>query len=194
MRTVFPTLGDRREPYFVSEVKDRHGNVLEKTDGGALTEEAMSEDTAFLMVNLMHDVVRAGTAFEATKLGVPLAGKTGTTNGFRDAWFIGYTPELITAAWVGLDDFKSMGKGQYGGEVALPIWMDYMEDALKKYPNVDYTKPKDVTFVKVDSKSGLLAHEGDPAISVAYKKGTEPTTYAPKAGQEDAADFMSGEF
>lgn len=192
--TVFPTLGDRREPYFISEVRDRHGNVLESTEAGELTEDVMPEETAYLMANLMHSVVTSGTARKALELKVPVAGKTGTTNGFKDAWFIGYTPEVLTATWVGLDEFKSMGKGQYGGEVALPIWIDYMKDALAKYPPSDYEKPKDVKFVSIHSESGLLSRDGEIGVKVAYKKGTEPTKYAPTAGQVDAADFLSGEF
>jgi len=192
--TVFPTLGDRREPYFISEVKDRHGNVLESTTAGELTEDVMDEETAFVMVNLMQDVVRAGTARAALELKVPLAGKTGTTNGYRDAWFVGYTPELITSAWVGMDDFTQLGKGQYGGEIALPIWIHYMKAALEQYPPSEYEKPRQVTFERIDSKSGKLAREGETGTKVAFKKGTEPTEYAPSAGQVDAADFLSGDF
>jgi penicillin-binding protein 1A len=192
--SVFPTLGDRREPLFITEVRDREGALLEASPEGLLTEDVMDAETAFIMVNLMMDVVRSGTATKARKLGVPLAGKTGTTNAFRDAWFMGYTPELITAVWLGLDEFKSMGRGQYGGDVALPIWIDYMEAALAKYPPTDYEKPKGVVFAKIDSMSGKLAHEGEPAQKVPYKRGTEPTEHAPRAGQIDAADFLSGGF
>jgi penicillin-binding protein 1A len=142
----------------------------------------------------MHDVVRSGTATKAQAVGVPVAGKTGTTNAFRDAWFIGYTPELITAVWLGLDEFKSMGRGQYGGDVALPIWVEYMKAALEEYPPKDYEKPKGVRFARVDSMTGKLAHEGEPAVRVPYKKGTEPTEFAPRKGQIDAADFLSGGF
>ena len=192
--TVFPTLGDRREPLFIAEVRDRDGTLLEATPEGLLTEDVMDPETAYIMVNLMMDVVRGGTATKAKVLGVPLAGKTGTTNAFRDAWFMGYTPELITGVWLGLDEFKTMGRGQYGGDVALPIWIEYMEAALEKYPPSDYEKPKGVVFAKVDSMTGKLAHEGEPAHRVPYKRGTEPTEYAPRAGQIDAADFLSGGF
>ena len=192
--TVFPTLGDRRDLYFISEVRDRHGNILEQTTEAPLVEDVMEDETAYIMVNLMQDVVRAGTARKALELGVPLAGKTGTTNDFRDAWFIGYTPELLTTVWVGLDDFKSMGKGQYGGDVALPIFVEYMHAALAKYPPSEYQKPNDVHFIKVDMETGLLAREGEPSTKVPYLKGTEPTTYAPEAGAVDTATFLSGEF
>ena len=193
--TVFPTLGDRREPYFISEVRDRNGTVLEQTGEGALTEDVMDENTAYVMVDLMHSIVTSGTATKALQLKKKVAGKTGTTNDWRDAWFVGYTPEVITAVWVGLDDFKGMGKGQYGGEVALPIWMDYMRPTLEKYPPSEYEEPEDIVKVRIDSKTGLLAPEGaEKAIEVVFKKDTEPTLFAPAEGQVDAADFLSGEF
>ena len=154
----------------------------------------MSPETAFLMVNLMQDVVRAGTARKALVLGVPLAGKTGTTNGFRDAWFIGYTPELLTVAWVGLDDFKQLGRGQYGGDVALPIFLDYMKPAIEKYPPSEYEKPAGVVFRKVDMETGLLAREGQSSIKVPFVKGNEPDGFAPEAGAVDTASFLSGEY
>ena len=193
--TVFPTLGDRRDPYFISSVRDRDGKVLEQTDEGELTKDVMDDNTAYVMVELMHSVVNSGTAMRALELKKTVAGKTGTTNDFRDAWFIGYTPELVTAVWVGLDDFRGMGKGQYGGEIALPIWMDYMRPALDKYPPTEYPKPEDIVKVRIDSQTGLLAPEGSKkSIQVVFKKGTEPTLFAPSEGQVDAADFLSGEF
>ena len=190
--TVFPTLGDRQDLYYVSEVRDRHGNVLEATSAGHREADVMDEETAFIMVNLMQDVVRAGTATKALVLGVPLAGKTGTTNGYRDAWFTGYTPELLTTTWVGLDDFKPLGRGQYGGDVALPIFIDYMKAALEKYPPTDYVKPTGVNFHKVDPMTGLLVGEGRAGVKVPYRKGSEPTAMAPEAGAVDTADFLSG--
>jgi penicillin-binding protein 1A len=192
--TVFPTLGDRREPVFITEVRDRDGTLLEATPEGLLTEDVMDPETAFIMVNLMHDVVRSGTATKAQAVGVPVAGKTGTTNAFRDAWFMGYTPELITGVWLGLDEFKTMGRGQYGGDVALPIWVEYMKAAVEKYPPSEYEKPKGIRFWRIDSLTGKLAREGEPAVRVPYKRGTEPTEFAPRAGQIDAADFLSGGF
>jgi penicillin-binding protein 1A len=192
--SVFPTLGDRREPNYILEVRDRHGKVLEARPEGALTEDVIPAETAYIMVNLMLDVVRSGTATRALQLGVPVAGKTGTTNNFRDAWFVGFTRELVTVVWVGLDEFKSMGRGQYGADLALPMWMEYMAPALKKYPPSDYEKPPGVEWVSVDSVSGLLAREGQKGIPVPYKRGSAPTGFAPEAGQMGAADFLSGEY
>jgi penicillin-binding protein 1A len=192
--SVFATLGDRRDLYSISEVVDRDGKVLEKTDEAPLTADVLSEETAFVMVGLLQDVVRAGTAGAALSLGVPVAGKTGTTSEFRDAWFVGFTPEVLTATWVGLDKFESMGKGMYGGDMALPIWIDVMREAVAKYPPSEYPKPPGVVFARVDSKSGLLAKEEEKGVAIAFKRGTEPTTYAPAAGDVDTADFLSGEY
>lgn len=191
--TVFPTLGSRVEPRFITEIRDRNGNVLEKVET-EVTPEVMDEKTAYIMVNLMTDVIRSGTARKGLEVGVPVAGKTGTTNAFRDAWFMGYTPEVLTGVWVGFDEFKTMGRGQYGGEVALPMWVEYMKAAVESYPPSEYEKPDKIKFVRVDSMTGKLAHEGEPAQKVPYVKGTEPKELAPKQGQVDAADFLSGEY
>lgn len=192
--SVFATLGDRRDSYWISEVTDRTGKVLERTDAGALAEDVLSEESAFVMVGLLQDVVRAGTATAALELGVPVAGKTGTTSEFRDAWFCGFTPEVVTAVWVGLDEFKSLGRGMYGADIALPLWIDTMRAALAKYPPSDYPKPPGVVFARVDSKSGQLARDGEKGTAVAFKRGTEPTSFAPDAGAVDTDDFLSGEY
>jgi len=191
--TVFPTLGSRVEPRFITEVRDRHGKVIDRIEPQR-TPEVLEAETAYIMVNLMTDVVRSGTARGALEVGVPVAGKTGTTNAFRDAWFMGYTPEVLTGVWVGFDEFKTMGRGQYGGEVALPMWVSYMKAAVESYPPSEYEKPDKIRFHRIDSMSGKLAHEGEPAVKVPFVKGTEPTTLAPKQGQVDAADFLSGEY
>jgi len=192
--SVFATLGSRQSSYFITEVRDRHGNVLESTRAGERQADVMDPETAYIMVNLMQDVVRAGTARKALSLGVPLAGKTGTTNAFRDAWFMGYTPELITAVWLGLDDFKTMGRDQYGGDVALPIFVEFMEPALESYPPTEYEKPEGVVFLKVDPNTGLLAREGEPSVRVPFLKTRQPTAYTPQAGAVDEASFLSGEY
>lgn len=191
--STFATLGTRVEPRFLTEVRDRHGEIVEKF-GVETVPETMSPETAYLMVNLMQGVVTSGTARAALALGAPVAGKTGTTNSYRDAWFMGYTPEVVTGVWVGLDEFKSMGRGQYGGEVALPIWMEVMGHALKTYPPSEYERPTGVKRVRVDSLTGKLAREGSPGVMVPFIKGTEPKEEAPAQGAMDAADFLSGEY
>jgi len=191
--STFATLGSRVEPRFITDVLDRHGEVIE-TVAPQVVPEVLTEETAFIMVNLMQSVVTGGTARMALELGVPVAGKTGTTNSYRDAWFMGYTPEIVTGVWVGLDEFKSMGRGQYGGEVALPVWIDLMEVALEKYPPSEYEKPEKIKMIRVDSMTGKLAREGETGVKVPYVKGTEPKDEAPVQGAVDAADFLSGEY
>jgi penicillin-binding protein 1A len=192
--TVFPTLGDRRSSYFVSEVRDRNGTVLEARTEGELERDVIDDGTAYQMVRLMRDVVQSGTARKAMELGVPLSGKTGTTNDFRDAWFVGYTPEVVTIAWVGLDNSETMGQGQYGGDVALPIWMDYMEEAIEEYPPTKYQQPEDIVMTLVDSKTGLLVRKGELGAWAAFKKGSEPTEFTPAPDAVDTASFLTGEF
>ena|GEM_PF-25554 len=191
--SVFSSLGTRVEPRFITEVRDRHGELVERVEAKTHP-DTMDPETAYIMVNLMQGVVTSGTARAALSLGVPVAGKTGTTNSYRDAWFMGYTPDIVTGAWVGLDEFKSMGRGQYGGEVALPIWMDVMEHALKTYPPDKYERPTGIKMVRVDSMTGKLARSGSPGVMVPFRKGTEPDDEAPAKGAMDAADFLSGEY
>jgi penicillin-binding protein 1A len=178
----------------VSEVRDRDGVVLESREAGELETGVVDSATAYQIVRLMQDVVHSGTAFKATVLGVPLSGKTGTTDNFKDAWFVGYTPEIITVVWVGLDDSKSMGPGQYGGDVALPIWIEFMAEALKKYPATSHKRPAGIVMEIVDNKTGLLVHKGQHGAWAAFKVGTQPTEYTPEPDAVGTADFLSGEF
>jgi len=139
----------------------------------------------------MRDVVSSGTATKALVLGVPLQGKTGTTNDYRDAWFMGYNAQVVTGVWVGFDDFgRSLGRGQYGGDCALPIWIEYMKALLEKYPESDISRPPGVEIVPVDSESGLLTDDGT-GVGVAFRAGTAPTSYANQAGEVDSSDFLN---
>jgi penicillin-binding protein 1A len=107
---------------------------------------------------------------------------------------VGYTPELVTVAWVGLDGNESMGRGQYGGDVALPIWMDFMREAIKTYPPSKFEQPQNIVMTLVDSKTGLLVRKGDFGAWAAFKKGTEPTRFTPAPDAVDTASFLTGEF
>ncbi len=117
----------------------------------------LDPDTAYLMISILRNVVKHGTGWQANALGRPAAGKTGTTEENRDAWFIGFTPNLITGVWVGFDDNRSLGRGETGGEAALPIWLDFMKKAVKQYPDTNFPIPPNIVFVKVDPKTGYLA-------------------------------------
>ncbi len=137
-------------------------------------------DTAFLVTNMMRSVIDEGTAASARALGFTLdaAGKTGTTNDLRDAWFVGFTPELLTVVWVGLDDNQALGLS--GAQAALPIWTSFMIKALAGRPNVPFEVPPGITFVEIDRDNGRLAAPGCPRVfREAFLAGQEPLEICP---------------
>jgi penicillin-binding protein 1A len=127
----------------------------------------------FLITSLMKDVINSpmGTGYAAKALNrSDLAGKTGSTNDHRDAWFVGFNGDLSTAVWVGFDDFSSLGKGEFGAKAALPIWVDYMGDALKGAPEKTIPMPPGISTVQINRESGLPTETGDPdAMSEIFK-------------------------
>jgi penicillin-binding protein 1A len=126
--TVFPNDGIRLEPRLVRKVTDYDGHVLEEDDPEA--KDVVSTRTARTMVSLLEGVVQNGTAIAAKKLNHPVAGKTGTTNDYTDAWFIGFSPSITCGVWIGYDEKRTLGDNETGGKAALPIWMDFMRVAL----------------------------------------------------------------
>ncbi|HWP35073.1 MAG TPA: PBP1A family penicillin-binding protein [Thermodesulfobacteriota bacterium] len=183
---VFAAQGNRPEPLFVTKVVDRDGQVLEENHP-VVTERVISPETAFIMTNMLKGVVQDGTAQRVKALGRPVAGKTGTTNDLNDAWFIGYTPDLVAGVWVGFDDLRTLGWNETGARAASPIWLDFMQEAVRGQPVRDFLPvPPGVVFAKIDPKSGKLARPGAPASEVIYesfKEGTAPTEVA---GEEPA--------
>jgi membrane carboxypeptidase/penicillin-binding protein len=134
---------------------------------------------------MLKDVMNYGTAKSLEKFGRerPSAGKTGTTDDYRDAWFIGYTPQLITGVWVGYDKPRPGGKGFTGGAVAAPIWGHFMRSVLVARPAADFPKPEEVVSVAIDPATGYLATSACPAQRQEfYLEGTEPTEYCPMHG------------
>ena len=118
---------------------------------------------AWLMDSMLQDVIRAGTGSKARALGRDdLAGKTGTTNDQVDAWFSGYSPDLVATVWVGFDNPANLGWGEYGGKAALPIWIDYMGPALEGVPERQLEQPSGIATVRIDPDSGLLARPDNP--------------------------------
>src|SRR5207248_691176 len=109
------------------------------------------------VTSLMQSVVEAGTAQRVKVLERPIAGKTGTSNESRNAWFIGFTPDLVAGVWVGFDNNDPLGPNETGGRAAIPVWLDFMQDTLKKMPVRDFVVPQGVVFTYVDPKSGKLA-------------------------------------
>ena len=183
---VFANQGIRLEPYSIATAQDVNGQTLEQT----LFEprQALSKETAYLITNMLEDVIQRGTGQLAKSLGRPIAGKTGTTNDYTDAWFIGYTPNLAVGVWVGFDDVRTLGETESGAHAALPIWIEFMTEVLKQLPVMPFEIPDDIQFVRVDPSTGLLASEqGDRAVVELFSKGTEPTQSAPV--RIDPTDF-----
>jgi len=172
--SAFPNQGVRMRPYPILKVSDREGNVLE--ENRPEPKEAIRADTAFVMTNLLRGVVQRGTAAKAASLNWPIGGKTGTTDDYTDAWFIGFDPDITIGVWVGLDQKKPIGHNQTGAEAALPIWIDIMKAWIgdrKEPPTFD--PPGNIVFVSVDKGSGNPAEPGTPgAISEVFIAGTQP--------------------
>ena len=151
--SVFANGGYLLQPYFILKIVDDRGNALALADpprAGDETLRVIDARNAFIMDNMMQDVTRYGTAARSARLGrVDLAGKTGTTNEFVDAWFAGYQPNLVAVSWVGFDQPKTLGKNQTGAVVALPIWIGYMEKVLKEMPEVMRHVPPGIVTMPV---------------------------------------------
>jgi penicillin-binding protein 1A len=186
---VFANGGYRVTPYFIARVEDADHKVLERAApriaaAAAPTAEAqpaeavLSPETAFLMTSMMRDVIREGTAKAALDLKrTDLAGKTGTTNEYRDAWFSGFNGDLVATAWIGFDQPASLGRGETGGRAALPIWMDYMRVALDGLAEKPLVPPPTITKALVNRETGLPTAAGDPqAIEEYFAPGTESRT------------------
>ncbi|QDK39432.1 penicillin-binding protein 1A [Bdellovibrio sp. NC01] len=153
-------------------------------------EQLIKPTTAYVMTSLLRGVVedKKGTGARARALGREVAGKTGTTNNYFDAWFIGYTPQIATGVWVGFDKEKSLGKGEVGGRSALPIWVDYMKAAHDGLPQMTFPVPDGIVFANIDSDTGKLANASTKNIlRQAFVEGTEPTAASGKS--EEATDF-----
>jgi penicillin-binding protein 1A len=152
---VFANGGYLVQPYFIEKIVDDRGNPLGVANPQHAGEESLrviDARNAFIMDSMMQDVTRYGTAASVSKLGRrDLAGKTGTTNDFVDAWFCGYQPQLVAIAWMGFDHPKTLGKNQTGGRIALPIWIDYMGKALKGVPEAQRRVPEGVVSASTDA-------------------------------------------
>jgi len=175
---TFASEGIRTEPIIIKSIIDGKGAELESFQPQPT--EAIDRTTAYLVTSLLKSVVEEGTGRGAKALGKPLAGKTGTTNNYIDAWFVGYAPSIVTGVWVGYDNSQaSLGDKETGARAALPVWISVMAKALADKPAEDFAATDDVVFVKIDRESGLLAREGDAeTYNDVFRRGTEPTQYA----------------
>ncbi len=154
---VFANGGYRITPYLISRVVDIKGNILMQTNpivAGDGAERVIDERNAFIMTSIMQDVIQSGTGIGAKVLGRhDLAGKTGSTTDYVDAWFAGFSPSLVAVSWIGFDSPHSLGKGEVGGRAALPIWTKYIAEALKNVPEESWTIPEGITAVNENQKS-----------------------------------------
>lgn len=184
-RKIVPTLIDR--------VQDRYGVTVYKHDQRLCQgceaadwhgqgepvivdnrEQVLDPMTAYQITSMMEGVVQRGTGTAAKVLNRPVAGKTGTTNDYKDAWFVGFTPELVVGVYVGYDQPRSMGSSVTGGTFAVPIFTEFMANALKGKPATPFNVPSGMTTAWIDPNSGVEAYEGGPAIAEAFKPGTGP--------------------
>lgn len=187
---AFANGGRRIEPHLIELVGDRQGKVAWKSDardcprcnapyGGEESprvapggKQVMDPITAYQITTMLQGVVQSGTAAAVSSLGKPIAGKTGTTNDYRSAWFVGYTPSLVVGVFIGFDDNRSLGNGETGTTGAVPIFMDFMRDALKGQPTEDFIPPRETRYVTVGGRREAFRPGTEPrAITVVQNQG-----------------------
>jgi len=202
---VFDNGGIQVEPTYIVKVVDRDGKILESIDpadfpGGPgpgqrlITQakiRAISADTAYLVTNLLESVVRNGTGWRAKALNRPAGGKTGTTNDLKDAWFVGFVPQLVAVTWVGYDQERPLGEKETGSRAAAPAWVAFMEKAVADLPPREFPVPDTIEFRPIDPETGLLAPEDSSDLVIeAFAPGTAPTRYALEEKKPRARDFF----
>jgi penicillin-binding protein 1A len=204
--STFPNKGVRFRPYFITRIEDKDGNVLE--EARVEPEEVIPPQTAYMMTYLMRGVVESegGTGAAANVLGWPLAGKTGTTDKYTDAWFIGFSPTLCAGAWVGHDLPVPLGQRQTGASAALPIWQAFFArviddvknkaeaDGVIDFEPPDFEVPPNLVFVEIDKKTGLrlMDYCRFPFLEVFFP-GTEPTRFCTLADHMRILDYYSAD-
>ena len=185
-REVRPTLIDRIQNRYGQTIFKHEDRVCEGCDADSWhnqdepvivdnREQVLDPLTAYQMTSMLQGVVERGTGTAAKAIGKPVGGKTGTTSDYHDAWFVGFSPDLVAAVYVGFDKPRSLGRGQTGGALAAPIFTEFMQMALADKPPVPFRVPPGLSFIPIDQKTGLRANPGDPGtILEAFKPGTAP--------------------
>ncbi len=212
--SVIANGGRSLEPSLIDRVQDRYGKTIYKHDqricqtcdapayDGQSEPELVDERdqvldpmTAYQITSMMEGVVQRGTATRVAALGVPIAGKTGTTNEEKDVWFVGFTPDLVTGVFLGYDNPTPMGRGATGGGMAAPVFIDFMEDALEGVPPVEFKVPEGMDLIAVNRKTGMRSGgSGGDVIMEAFKPGTGPSdTFNIIGADEMAGGFGSGQ-
>lgn len=197
--------GVRVTPTYIDRIRDRDGQILESSDPadfpdgpqpgqklhGQTRTRVISSETAYLATNLMESVVQNGTGARAKVLNRPVAGKTGTTNDLKDAWFIGYAPQLLAVSWVGYDQERPLGSKETGSRAAAPAWVSFMQAALADLPVEHFPVPDTIEFRPIDARTGLLAPEDSPDVFIeAFAPNTAPVRYALEEKTPRAQDFF----
>jgi len=182
---IFANQGQRVEPRFIVRVSDSQGNVVD--ENVPQKEQVMSPETAYLITSMLQSVIDHGTGRRAKALGRPAAGKTGTTNDIDDAWFIGYTPQLLAGLWVGFDEKRTLGKGETGGRVAAPIWERFMERTLEGESTLDFPVPAGISFAWISPRTGQRVTPASGGLLECFRRGTEPP-FSAVAAQAVRAD------
>src|SRR5947208_3968538 len=208
--SMFANGGRRVKPTLIDRIQDRYGRTIFKHDarecrgcdanGGWKNqpepqlvdrrEQVLDSMTAYQITSMMEGVVQAGTATVVKEVGKPIAGKTGTTNDEKDAWFIGFSPDLVVGIYVGFDKPRNLGRGMTGGLLAAPIAKDFLKLALADKPAIPFKVPAGIKLVRVDPKSGMRAGPGSGGLLEAFKPGTAPPDNYSVIGVADADGRM----
>jgi penicillin-binding protein 1A len=172
--TVFANQGRHVQPFGIFEVTRPDGRSIWKASPRKTV--AMSRAAAAVVTDMLVAVVQEGSGRSARSLPRPVAGKTGTTNGFRDALFVGFSPTIAAGVWVGNDGSAPLGKGETGARAALPVWVDFMKVCLADTPPGGFDVPDDTVFVRIDSQSGrrVSAHSADRGVAALFRRGSQP--------------------
>ncbi|MDA8155814.1 MAG: PBP1A family penicillin-binding protein [Actinomycetota bacterium] len=173
----FANTGYKVTPIAIKYITDENGRILESND--PQTQRVLSPETSFLMTSMLQDVIRYGTGYKARVLGDNVAGKTGTTSDYRDAWFIGFNPDLLAGVWVGFDNMSPLGYGETGAVAACPIWTNFMRYVAQKSPGDKFEAPPDdmIEYI-VDAQTGQILPPGaqpqGPVYEEYFKKDAPP--------------------
>jgi penicillin-binding protein 1A len=204
---MFANGGKRITPTVIDRIQDRTGKTIYRHDGRQCVgcfasawanqdeprlvdgrEQVLDPMTAYQITSMMEGVVLRGTATGVKAVGKPIAGKTGTTNDYKDAWFVGFSPDLVVGVYLGYDKPRSMGDGETGGSVAAPVFTDFMKQALADKPAVPFRVPPGIKLIRINPSTGMRASSGDPKVILeAFKPGTAPADSYSIIGQAGAS-------
>ncbi|MGI9365724.1 MAG: penicillin-binding transpeptidase domain-containing protein, partial [Rhizobiaceae bacterium] len=192
--SVIANGGKSITPSLIDRIQDRYGRTIYKHEQRVCDtcrsdewngqeepelidnrDQVLDPMTAYQITSMMEGVVQRGTARKVAALGVPIAGKTGTTNEEKDAWFVGFSPDLVVGVFVGYDNPEPMGKGMTGGGLAAPIFVEFMQSAISADDAIDFRVPEGIKLYPINAKTGLLAQAGAGGVIMeAFKPGTQP--------------------